>query len=139
MDNTNQDNQIVEMPIPPGLPQSIIIRLLEICNVRFDLRKDEIHDIKYPVLCGTLEDLKIAKEYLELVTETKLALREIARLARKFKTKVKLYTNDNEYRYILEIIANDIASKDRIEVVEEEVEGECEVVKVLDKEIKVYI
>ena len=65
MDNTNQDNQIVAMPIPPGLPQSIIIRLLEICNVRFDLRKDEIHDIKYPVLCGTLEDLKIAKEYLE--------------------------------------------------------------------------
>ncbi|EHP87078.1 hypothetical protein [Methanotorris formicicus] len=135
----DMDNQIIEMPIPPGLPQSIIARLLEMCNVKFDIRTDEIHDVKYPVLCGTLEDLKIAKEYLELTTETKLALREIARLARKFKTKVKLYTNDDEYKYILEIIANDIANKDKIEVVEKEPEGEYETVKVLDKEIKVYI
>ncbi|ACV24223.1 hypothetical protein [Methanocaldococcus fervens] len=126
-----------EIPIPPGLPQSIIARLIELCNVKFDLREDELYNVKYPVLIGKEENLKEAKKYLNLITEAKLALRDIAKLARKFKVKAKIYTDDEDLKYILDILKNDIANKDYIEIVEEMPEGDKEVIEIGDK--KVYV
>ncbi|ADC69394.1 conserved hypothetical protein [Methanocaldococcus sp. FS406-22] len=128
-----------EIPIPPGLPQSIIARLLEICNVKFDIREDEVYNVKYPVLIGKEKDLEEAKKYLELITESKLALRDIARLARRFKVKAKIYTDDEDFRYILDVLSSDIANKDYIEVVEDMPEGEKEVIEIGNKKIYVGI
>jgi len=128
-----------EIPIPPGLPQSIIARLVEMCNVKFDLREDEIYNVKYPVLVGKEENLKEAKKYLELITETKLALRDIARLARKFMVKAKIYTDDENLKYILDVLSNDVANRDYIEVVDEMPEGDKEVIEIKDKKIYVGI
>ncbi len=128
-----------ELVLPPGLPQSIIARLIELCDVKFDVREDEFYNVKYPVLIGKEEQLKKAKEYLKLLTEAKLALRDIARLARKFKVKAKVYTDDEELKYILNVLSNDIANRDYIEIVEEMPEGEKEVIEILDKKIYVGI
>jgi hypothetical protein len=128
-----------EIPVPPGLPQSIIARLVELCNVKFDIREDEMYNVKYPVLVGKEKDLEEARKYLELITEAKLALRDIARLARKFKVKAKIYTDDENLRYILDVLSNDVANRNYIEVVDEMPEGDKEVIEIKDKKIYVGI
>ena len=128
-----------EIPVPPGLPQSIIARLVELCNVKFDIREDEMYDVKYPVLIGKEEDLEEAKKYLCIITEAKLVLRDIARLAKKFKVKAKIYTDDENLRYILDVLSNDIANKNYIEIVDEMPEGDKEVIEIGDKKIYVGI
>ncbi|NPA63294.1 MAG: hypothetical protein GXN95_07095 [Methanococci archaeon] len=127
-----------EIIIPPGLPQSVIARLVEICNVKFDVREDELYNVKYPVLIGKEKDLEEAKKYLQLITEAKLALRDIARLARKYNIKAKVYAEDENLRYILNELKNDIANRNFIEIVEEKPE-DSEVVNVADKKIYVGV
>lgn len=62
-----------------------------------------------------------------------MTLRDIARLARRFKVKAKIYTDDEDLRYILDVLSNDIANKDYIEIVEEMPEGDKEVIEIGDK------
>ncbi|ENN95881.1 hypothetical protein J422_05414 [Methanocaldococcus villosus KIN24-T80] len=123
----------MELKLPPGLPQSIIARVIEFCNVNYDIREDPALGVKYPVLIGDEESLEKAKEYLKLITELKLALRDIARLARKHKIKAKVYAEDENIRELLKIIKNDIANREFVEVVDEKIEGE--VIEVLDKKL----
>jgi len=68
-----------------------------------------------------------------------LALRDIARLARRFKTTANLYTEDDELKYVLGIVANDVTNKDKIEILDSKPEGEFETIKICDKDLHVHI
>lgn len=135
----NENIEIVELPLPPGIPQSIIARLLDICNIEYEVKKDEILDKEYPILYGNPENIENAKKFIILFTETRLALRDIARLARRFKTTAKLYTEDDELKYVLGIVANDVTNKDKIEILDNRPDGEFETVKICDKDLYVHI
>ncbi len=112
------EENILEIQIPPGIPQSIVVRVIETCGVNYEIKKDELFDREYPIIYGDKKNIENAKRYFILFTEAKLALRDIARLARKFKTKAELYTDDEELRYILELVSNDITNKDRIKILD---------------------
>ncbi|MDK2790088.1 MAG: hypothetical protein PWP15_595 [Methanothermococcus sp.] len=135
----NENIEIVELPLPPGIPQSIIARLLDICNIEYEVKKDEILDKEYPILYGSPENIENAKKFIILFTETRLALRDIARLARRFKTTANLYTEDDELKYVLGIVANDVTNKDKIEILDSKPEGEFETIKICDKDLHVHI
>ncbi len=143
MDDDNYSEileDIVELQIPPGIPQSIIVRIIEACGVNYDVKKDELFNKEYPIIYGNKENIENAKKYFILFTETKLALRDIARLARRFKTSVKLYTDDEDLRYALGLISNDITNKDKIEILEEKLESEdFETIDICGKTVYVYV
>jgi len=135
----NENQEIIEIPLPPGLPQSIVGRLTCVCDIGYEIRRNELMDKEYPVLTGTKEQIEYVKDYMNLFTELKLALRDVSRLARRFKTDVKLYAEEDELRYILSFAVCDVSGKSRLEVIEEKPEGDFEKIVVLDKEIFVYI
>ncbi|ABO35514.1 conserved archael hypothetical protein [Methanococcus maripaludis C5] len=137
-ENENEE-QIIEVPLPPGLPQSIIGRLSCVCDIGYEIKKDEMRDKEYPVITGTQEQIDYVKDYIFLFTELKLALREISRLARRFKTDVKLFTEDEELQYVLGFAVQDVSGRDRFEIVVEKPEGEGEKIVVLEREFYVYI
>lgn len=143
MDDDNYSEileDIVELQIPPGIPQSIIVRIIEACGVNYDVKKDELFNKEYPIIYGKKENIENAKKYFILFTETKLALRDIARLARRFKTSVKLYSDDEDLRYALGLISNDITNKDKIEILEEKLESEdFETIDICGKTVYVYV
>ncbi|ABR55305.1 conserved archael hypothetical protein [Methanococcus vannielii SB] len=135
----NENIDIIEIPLPPGIPQSVIGRLSCINGIGYEIRKNEMMDKEYPVITGTKEQIDYVKEYMALFTELKLALRDISRLARRFKTEVKLYCEEEELRYILSFAVSDVSGKERFFVLDEKPEGEYEKIVILDKEIFVYI
>ncbi|WP_421078489.1 hypothetical protein Mjas_04085 [Methanothermococcus sp. Ax23] len=133
-------NNIVEIPLPPGIPQSVIVRVIETCGVNYEVKKDELFDKEYPVLYGEKENIENAKSYLILFTEAKLALRDIARLARRFKTKVKVYADDEDLKPVIELISNDITNKDKIEILDEKLDSEdFETIDVCGKTVYIFV
>ncbi|MBA2862243.1 hypothetical protein [Methanococcus maripaludis] len=139
-ENENENSeQVIEVPLPPGLPQSVIGRLACVCNIGYEIKKDEMMDREYPVITGTQEQLDYVKDYIFLFTELKLTLREISRLARRFKTDVKLYTDDDELQYVLGFAVQDVSGRDRFEIIMERPEGEGEKIVVLEREFFVYL
>ena len=142
MDNNYSDilDNIAEIQIPPGIPQSIIVRVIETCGVNYEVKKDELFDREYPILYGEKENIENAKRYFILFTEAKLALRDIARLARRFKTKVKIYAEDDDLRYVIGLVSNDITNRDKIEVLEEKLESEdFETIDICGKTVYIYV
>jgi hypothetical protein len=142
MDNNYSDilDNIAEIQIPPGIPQSIIVRVIETCGVNYEVKKDELFDREYPILYGEKENIENAKRYFILFTEAKLALRDIARLARRFKTKVKIYAEDDDLRYVVGLVSNDITNRDKIEVLEEKLESEdFETIDICGKTVYIYV
>ncbi|HIQ32175.1 MAG TPA: hypothetical protein EYH55_01665 [Methanothermococcus okinawensis] len=130
----------VEIVIPPGIPQSVIYRVMEICGVDFQVKKDPILDREYPVLSGYPEQIEEAKRYLKLFTEAKLALRDIATLARRYKTVAKVYTEDEELSHVLSIAYQDMANKKWIEICREKPsDGEYEILEICGKKVFVYV
>ncbi len=122
-----------ELILPPGIPESVIARVVEICNLRYEPREEPLA----MVLIGKKENLEKAKKYLALITELKLFLRDLARLSKKHNIKSHIYTDDNEVRYLLEKIINDIANSEYIEIANE-LPDEYEVINILDKKIYVF-
>ena len=142
MDNNYSDilDNIAEIQIPPGIPQSIIARVIETCGVNYEVKKDELFDREYPILYGEKENIENAKRYFILFTEAKLALRDIARLARRFKTKVKIYAEDDDLRYVIGLVSNDITNRDKIEVLDEKLESEdFETIDICGKTVYIYV
>ena len=134
------EKSTVEIPIPPGIPQSVIFRVMETCGVDYLIKKDPVLDREFPVLSGYPEQIEDAKRYLKLFTEIKLALRDIALLGRRYKTVAKIYTEDEELRHILNIASQDIANRDWIEVLgEEPPKGECETLEICGKKVYIYV
>jgi len=134
-----KDN-IVEIPIPPGIPQSIIFRVVETCGVDYRIKRDPVLNMEYPVLSGYPEQIEDAKRYLKLFTEVKLVLRDIALLGRRYKTVAKIYTEDEELRHILSIVSQDIANRNWIELCEEKpISGECETLEICEKKVYIYV
>ena len=131
----------VELPIKPGIPQSIIVRVMEICGVEYKLKDANMLDNKYPVLCGSRENIENAKEYLKLFTEVRLLLRDIARLARRFNTVAKIYTEDDDLKYIMEIVSQDVTNRDKLEILDKvpESKEDCETLDLCGKKIYVYV
>ncbi|AEH06807.1 hypothetical protein [Methanothermococcus okinawensis] len=139
-DNFNNTSNRTELPIPPGIPQSIIIRVIETCGVNYEIKKDELFDKEYPVLYGDKDNIENAKSYLILFTEAKLALRDIARLARRFKKEVKVYTNDEDLKHAIELVLNDITNKDKIEILNEKLDSEdFETINICGKTLYVFV
>ena len=142
MDDNYSDilDNISEIQIPPGIPQSIVVRVIETCGVNYEVKKDELFDREYPILYGEKENIENAKRYFILFTEAKLALRDIARLARRFKTKVKIYAEDDDLRYVIGLVSNDITNRDKIEVLEEKLESEdFETIDICGKTVYIYV
>jgi len=142
MDDNYSDilDNISEIQIPPGIPQSIVVRVIETCGVNYEVKKDELFDKEYPILYGEKENIENAKRYFILFTEAKLALRDIARLARRFKTKVKIYAEDDDLRYVIGLVSNDITNRDKIEVLEEKLESEdFETIDICGKTVYIYV
>ena len=142
MDDNYSDilDNIAEIQIPPGIPQSIIARVIETCGVNYEVKKDELFDREYPILYGEKENIENAKRYFIVFTEAKLALRDIARLARRFKTKVKIYAEDDDLRYVMGLVSNDITNRDKIEVLEEKLESEdFETIDICGKTVYIYV
>ena len=142
MDNNYSDilDNIAEIQIPPGIPQSIIARVIETCGVNYEVKKDELFDKEYPILYGEKENIENAKRYFIVFTEAKLALRDIARLARRFKTKVKIYAEDDDLRYVVGLVSNDITNRDKIEVLEEKLESDdFETIDICGKTVYIYV
>ncbi|HID47249.1 MAG TPA: hypothetical protein EYH15_02695 [Methanothermococcus okinawensis] len=134
------EKSTVEIVIPPGIPQSVIYRVMEICGVNYQIKKDPVLDREYSVLSGYPEQIEEAKKYLKLFTEAKLALRDISRLARRYKTLAKLYTEDEELRGILSVASQDIANREWIEVCKEKpLDGEYETLEICGKKVYVYV
>ena len=135
------ERSTVEIPIPPGIPQSVIFRVMEICGVDYRIKNDPMLNRECPVLSGYPEQIEDAKRYLKLFTEVKLALRDIALLGRRFKTVGKIYTEDEELRYILSIASQDIANRKWIEICKEKPlnNREYETLTVCGKRIYVYV
>ncbi|MBW9222482.1 hypothetical protein KKP97_05495 [Methanothermococcus sp. SCGC AD-155-C09] len=134
-------DDIVELPIKPGIPQSILVRVMEICGVEYKLKDANMLDNKYPVLYGSRENIENAKEYLKLFTEVRLLLRDIARLARRFNTVAKIYTEDDDLKYIMEIISQDVTNRDKLEILDKVPESneDCETLDLCGKKIYVYV
>ena len=142
MDDNYSDilDNISEIQIPPGIPQSIVVRVIETCGVNYEVKKDELFDKEYPILYGEKENIENAKRYFIVFTEAKLALRDIARLARRFKTKVKIYAEDDDLRYVVGLVSNDITNRDKIEVLEEKLESEdFETIDICGKTVYIYV
>jgi hypothetical protein len=142
MDDNYSDilDNISEIQIPPGIPQSIVVRVIETCGVNYEVKKDELFDKEYPILYGEKENIENAKRYFIVFTEAKLALRDIARLARRFKTKVKIYAEDDDLRYVIGLVSNDITNRDKIEVLEEKLESEdFETIDICGKTVYIYV
>ena len=142
MDDNYSDilDNISEIQIPPGIPQSIVVRVIETCGVNYEVKKDELFDKEYPILYGEKENIENAKRYFILFTEAKLALRDIARLARRFKTKVKIYAEDDDLRYVIGLVSNDITNRDKIEVLDEKLESEdFETIDICGKTVYIYV
>ena len=142
MDDNYSDilDNISEIQIPPGIPQSIVVRVIETCGVNYEVKKDELFDREYPILYGEKENIENAKRYFILFTEAKLALRDIARLARRFKTKVKIYAEDDDLRYVIGLVSNDITNRDKIEVLDEKLESEdFETIDICGKTVYIYV
>ena len=131
----------VELPIKPGIPQSIIVRVMEICGVEYKLKDANMFDNKYPVLYGSRENIENAKEYLKLFTEVRLLLRDIARLARRFNTVAKIYTEDDDLKYIMGIVSQDVTNRDKLEILDKvpESKEDCETLDLCEKKIYVYV
>ncbi|WP_423793174.1 hypothetical protein ACPB8Q_02885 [Methanocaldococcus indicus] len=125
-----------ELIIPPGIPESVIARVVEMCNVRFDVKEDEINNTKYMVLVGKEENLEKAKKLLSIITELKLLLRDLARMGRRHKLKVNIYVDDENIRYILSKIINDVANKEYLNLAEE-LPDDYEIIKI--KDIPIYV
>uniref|UniRef100_A9A6L0 Uncharacterized protein n=1 Tax=Methanococcus maripaludis (strain C6 / ATCC BAA-1332) TaxID=444158 RepID=A9A6L0_METM6 len=139
-ENINEESeQLIEVPLPPGLPQSIVGRLSCVCDVAYEIKKDELMDKEYPIIKGTKEQIDYVRDYIFLFTELKLALREISRLARRFKTDVKLFTEDEELQYVLGFAVQDVSGRDRFEIIVEKPEEEGEKIVVLEREFYVYL
>ena len=86
------------------------------------------------------ENIENAKRYFIVFTEAKLALRDIARLARRFKTKVKIYAEDDDLRYVVGLVSNDITNRDKIEVLDEKLESEdFETIDICGKTVYIYV
>ncbi|MBA2868990.1 hypothetical protein [Methanococcus maripaludis] len=134
-----ESEQIIEVPLPPGLPQSVIGRLTCVCDIGYEIKKDEMMDKEYPIIKGTQEQIDYVKDYIFLFTELKLALREISRLARRHKMDVKLFTDDDELQYVLGFAVQDVSGRDRFEVLMEKPEGEGEKIVILEREFYVYL
>ena len=135
-----EKDNVVEIPIPPGIPQSVIVRVMETCGVDYQIKKDPVLDREYPVLSGYPEQIEDAKKYLKLFTEVKLALRDIALLGRRYRTVSKIYTEDKELRHILSVASQDIANREWIEVCEEKpTDGECETLEICGKKVYIYV
>jgi hypothetical protein len=133
-------NNIEEIPIPPGISQSIIVRIMELCGVEYEVKTDEILDKEYPVIFGDKESIEKAKKYFVLFTEVKLALRDIARLTRRFKSTVKLYTNDEELKKVIGILLNDIVNGDKIELINEKPDtNDFELINICGKDVFVFV
>ncbi|HIP15575.1 MAG TPA: hypothetical protein EYG77_00020, partial [Methanothermococcus okinawensis] len=127
-------------PIPPGIPQSIIFRVVETCGVDYRIKRDPVLNREYPILSGYPEQIEDAKRYLKLFTEVKLVLRDIALLGRRYKTVAKIYTEDEELRHILSIVSQDIANRNWIELCEEKpISGECETLEICEKKVYIYV
>ena len=142
MDDNYSDilDNISEIQIPPGIPQSIVVRVIETCGVNYEVKKDELFDKEYPILYGEKENIENAKRYFIVFTEAKLALRDIARLARRFKTKVKIYAEDDDLRYVIGLVSNDITNRDKIEVLDEKLESEdFETIDICGKTVYIYV
>ncbi|HIP16994.1 MAG TPA: hypothetical protein EYG76_01650 [Methanothermococcus okinawensis] len=131
----------VELPIKPGIPQSVIVRVMEICGVEYKLKDTNMLDNKYPVLYGSRENIENAKKYLKLFTESKLVLRDIARLARRFNTVAKIYTEDDDLKYIMEIVSQNVTNRDKLKILEKVPESneDCETLDLCGKKIYVYV
>jgi len=134
-------DNIVEIPIPPGISQSILVRIMELCNVQYEVKNDEIMQKEYPVIFGEKENIEKAKKYFILFTEAKLALRDIGRLIRRFKAnKVKLYCEDATLNNVINILLNDIPNGDKIEVSSEKIENEdFEEISICGKPVLVFV
>jgi hypothetical protein len=144
MNNTTEYDSMLEnieeIQIPPGIPQSIIVRVIETCGVNYEIKKDELFDREYPILYGEKENIENAKKYFILLTEAKLALRDIARLARRFKTKVRVYSEDEELNYILGLVSDDITNKDKIEIINHKLDSEdFEIINICGKSVYIYV
>jgi len=59
-----EKDNVVEIPIPPGIPQSVIVRVMETCGVDYQIKKDPVLDREYPVLSGYPEQIEDAKKRL---------------------------------------------------------------------------
>ncbi|MBP2143724.1 hypothetical protein J2127_000892 [Methanococcus voltae] len=134
----NPEFEIMEVKIPAGLPQSVIGRLLSNYEVQHEIKKDEITQQEYPVLFGFKKNVEEAMSNVVLYAEVRFALRDIARLSKFHKLPVKLYSKDETVQHILSVAIQDCLKAD-IEVINNELEQESEIIKVLDNEIYVYI
>ena len=114
-----------KFPLPPGIPGSVIARVANLFNLRYESEP--------PSLVGKKENLERAKEYLKKLLEAKIFLRDVGKMAKRYNIKAKIYCEDDELREILKMVSEDIAFRDYIEVVDERIEGEE--IKFLDKKV----
>ncbi|ABR56782.1 hypothetical protein [Methanococcus aeolicus] len=133
-------NNVEEIPILPGISQSIIVRIMELCGVEYEVKTDEVLDKEYPVIFGDKENIEKAKKYFILFTEVKLALRDIARLTRKFNSPVKLYSDDEELKNVIGTLLNDVVNGDKIKLINEKLDTEdFELINICGKDIFVFV
>ncbi|ADG12741.1 hypothetical protein [Methanocaldococcus infernus] len=115
--------------LPPGIPSSVIARVTQLFNVRYESEP--------PSLIGKREEIEKAKEFIKKLLEAKMFLKDIGKLAKRHKVKAKIYCEDDELRNLLKIAVQDIVFREYLEILDEKIEGEK--IKFLDKEVIISV